>query len=193
MGEIGKFKTVNGNTDKGYTEKMRRNIIGMEQKIRNNKDESLHIFSSKGDLLLSFQGKGNRVTTPIGTKFPENAIWTHNHPKSLGETGIKRIGNSFSHIDIESAVKHNAKEARAVTPTYTFSIKRPKNGWGATSSEVARVFKRYEKMTKSEFTDYVSKRNYSPAAVRRAEVMHFHRVNQLVAKHFGWNYTKKNK
>lgn len=37
-----------GATEKGYTAKMVKNIVGMEQKYRRNKDETLHVFNSKG-------------------------------------------------------------------------------------------------------------------------------------------------
>lgn len=47
-----------------------------------------------------------------------------------------RIGNSFSLHDIEIAIKHNVREIRAVTPTYTYSISRPSRGWGITADKV---------------------------------------------------------
>lgn len=117
-----------GATEKGYTAKMVKNIVGMEQKYRRNKDETLHVFNSKGDIVSSIGGKGAQVVFDP-KKIPANSILTHNHPRSLGESGIRRIGNSFSSDDIRSAIRVNAKEMRAVTPTYTFSIKRPKGGW----------------------------------------------------------------
>lgn len=121
-----------GYTEKGYTNKMIKNIVGIEQKYRRNKDETLHVFNSKGDIVSSIGGKGARVIFNA-KQIPANSILTHNHPRSLAEKGIKRIGNSFSIDDINTAIKTNAKEMRAVTPTYTFSIKRPKGGWGGVS------------------------------------------------------------
>lgn len=191
MGEPSVIFFRNGATEKGYTKKMRDNILGKEREIRNNKDESLHVFSSKGDLLLSLQGKGASVI--INTKLPENAIHTHNHPRSIGESGIRRIGNSFSAEDLMTAVKSNAREIRAVTPTYTFSIKRPKGGWNATPQQVRQAYQKYDVRTQDEFTRYLNKRGWSKTALDRANTLHWHRVNQLVAKEFGWNYTKKNR
>lgn len=101
---------------------MVKNIVGMEQKYRRNKDETLHVFNSKGDIVSSIGGKGAQVVFDP-KKIPANSILTHNHPRSLGTNGIRRIGNSFSSDDIRSAIKVNAKEMRAVTPTYTFSVK----------------------------------------------------------------------
>lgn len=120
---------LKGKTEDGYTSKMVKHIVGLEQKYRNNKDETLHFFSPSGDIIKSIGGKGAQVQFDIKS-IPANTIMTHNHPRSLGLKGIKSIGNSFSADDIASAVKVNAKEIRAVTPTYTFSLKRPKGGWG---------------------------------------------------------------
>lgn len=102
-----------GATEKGYTAKMVKYIVGMEQKYRRNKDETLHVFNSKGDIVSSIGGKGAQVVFDP-KKIPANSILTHNHPRSLGESGIRRIGNSFSSDDIRSAIKVNAKEMRAV-------------------------------------------------------------------------------
>lgn len=191
MGEPQLYRERNGKTEKGYTAKMRKNILGKEREIRNNEDESLHVFSPSGDLLLSLQGDGAKVE--VGdAKIPQNAILTHNHPRSIGTSGIRRIGNSLGIRDITAAVNYNAKEIRAVTPTYTFSIKRPKGGWGKTPQEVADVFYKHHLATQDEFRRYVEKRGYSDWAVSRAEVMHYHRVNQLATKELGWDYTKKN-
>ena len=48
-------------TEKNYSAKMVRNIVGMEQKYRHNKDETLHIFNAKGDIVNSIKGEGARV------------------------------------------------------------------------------------------------------------------------------------
>lgn len=193
MGEPTRLLFKNDNTEKGYTEEMRKNILGKEREIRNNKDESLHVFSARGKLLLSLQGEGTNVYNKNGEKIPQNGIIVHNHPRSIGKSGIMRIGNSFSSTDMASAVRNNAKEMRAVTPTYTFSMKRPRGGWNATPQQVRDAYNKYDARTQDEFMRYLNKRGWSNSAVQRAQVLHWHRVNQLVAKEFGWNYTKKNK
>ena len=126
----GRNNSGKGSTEDGYTSKMVKNILGMENRIRQNRNESLHVFDSKGNLIESIGGKGAEVSYK-GHRIPQNSILTHNHPKSLGARGIRRIGNSFSIEDIVSAVSLNAAEIRAVTPTYTFSLKRPKGVEGA--------------------------------------------------------------
>lgn len=136
MGEPPIYKERNEATEEGYTSTMRKNILGMESKIRQNEDEGLYFYTPRGRLISFMQGKGASVQPQEGFVIPTDAIMTHNHPRALNQTGIKRIGSSFSRMDMMTAVRYNAREMRAVTPTYTFSMKRPKGGWRATPTEV---------------------------------------------------------
>ena len=140
MGEPRKKKKPNEATEKGYTERMSKNILGKEREIRKNKDESLHVFTASGNPVIQIQGKGAAVRFNA-KDVPQNSILTHNHPRALGKTGMRAIGNSFSIDDIRTAVATNAKEIRAVTPTYTFSMKRPKGGWGVDANTAAKIFR----------------------------------------------------
>ena len=182
----------NGATERGYTALMRQNILGTERSIRRRRDEELHVFDSRGNLVQSIQGKGAAVKFD-GT-LPENSILTHNHPRALGKSGIKAIGNSFSGQDIALAVSSNAKEMRAVTPTYTFSIKRPKGGWGVSASEVKKAYTQINNQLTNEVrSGYLTgRRSYSESSYDRATVTHFHNVMKRLSKRFGWSYTKKN-
>lgn len=180
-----------GKTEDGYTAKMVKNILGMENRIRRNRDESLHVFDSKGNLIKSIGGNGAQVNYE-GHKIPQNSILTHNHPKALGARGIRRIGNSFSIHDIASAINLNAKEIRAVTPTYTFSLKRPKGGWGVSAKEAAYSFNAANNKVKEQGYGYLKKR-WNDMALARAEITHFHKVMKIVSKKYGWIYSKKNR
>lgn len=183
-------KLKKGATEQGYSAKMAKNILGMEQKYRSNKDETLHVFTSGGTLVKSIGGKGAQVAFD-GKSIPENSILTHNHPRSLGATGIRSIGNSFSKQDIVSAVETNAKEIRAVTPTYTFSVKRPKGGWGGSPKQIGDAFSKAHKAVQSEMHSYLNKTGWSDDSIARAETTHFHKVMQKMANKYGWSYTKK--
>ena len=184
---------LKGATEAGYSEKMMRNIVGIEQKYRTNKDETLHIFTPTGDLVRSIGGKGASVSaSPLSV--PEDAILTHNHPRSLGKKGINAIGNSFSDTDLYTMVGRNAREMRAVTPTYTFSMKRPKGGWGVKSKlQLTRAYNKAYKEVDFEMRSYLHKRNYSADAISRANATFYHQVNKKLAAKFGWDYTKKNR
>lgn len=179
-----------GKTEEGYTKLMLKNIVGIEQTYRTKPDETLHIFSPTGTLLHSMGGKGAGVAGD-GWKIPENTVLTHNHPRAIGKKGLQSIGNSFSFEDINTAVSTNAREMRAVTPRYTFSVKRPKSGWGATPDQIRLAWNSAHKATQSQFYAYINKHGGSQAAIDRASALHFHRVMSIVSKKFGWNYTKK--
>ena len=179
-------------TERGYSRRLERNILTRERDIRNNRDESLHFYDSSGDELVSYQGKGARVgNEAITSPLPSNAIITHNHPRAIGKQGIEAIGNSFSVEDLITAVRTNAQEIRAVTPTYTFSMKRPATGWGATVREVYYAYHRTEKFVRAKLEKYKDDVGTGIAA-RRARALHFHLINRQLAKEFGWIYSKKN-
>lgn len=125
-------------------------------------------------------------------KIPANSILTHNHPRSLGTNGIRRIGNSFSSDDIRSAIKVNAKEMRAVTPTYTFSVKRPKGGWGVSADVASKAFADANRTVSKQGHSYLTKTGWNESNIARAEVTHFHKVMKILAKKYGWDYSKKN-
>lgn len=180
-----------GATERGYTNKMVKNIVGIEQKYRRNKDETLHVFNSKGDIVTSIGGKGAEVRFNP-KEIPHDSILTHNHPRSLDAKGIRRIGNSFSDADIVSAVKVNAREMRAVTPTYTFSVKRPKGGWGVSPSEAKKAFADANRKVFNQRHKYLEKTGYNESNIARAEVTHFHKVMKVLSKKYGWDYSKKN-
>lgn len=181
-----------GATEKGYTAKMVRNIVGIEQKYRRNKDETLHVFTDKGDIVTSIVGQGAEVNFN-GRMIPPDSILTHNHPRSLGASGIERIGHSFSKADIRTAVMYNAKEIRAVTPTYTFSLKRPKGGWGVSAQEFVKVYDKTFDATLRSVRDYLDERKWSASSKARVEVTTHHMVMKILAKKYGWDYSKKNK
>ena len=172
-----------GRTEQGYTNVMKKNILGTESSIRNNRDESAHVFDAKGNKILTVQGKKNRVNL-TGVNVPADSIMTHNHPLSIGRKGIMSIGNSFSNADVVTAVSFNVKEMRAVTPTYTFSIKRPKGGWGDVN-KINKAYKKIEKDVVREGMSYVNKGKSVMAQRTRAEratVAHTHKVMSRLAK-----------
>ncbi len=178
-----------GATEEGYSAKMVKNILGIEQRYRNNSDETLHIFNGSGGLVKSIGGKGTSVT--ISGDIPENSILTHNHPRSIGKKGILKIGNSFSGEDIRTAVNCNAREIRAVTPTYTFSLKRPKGGWGVSAKRAYDIWKAANDAVYKSNDKHLRKRGYSQTAIDRATTAHYHQVMKMVADELGWKYSKK--
>ena len=176
---------VRGNTKGGI-----KSVRIAESSIRRNNFETAIAFNAKGKELFRVGGKQYSVSiSNENMKQLENNILTHNHPRSLGKTGIKGIGNSFSMPDLITAVKANASEVRAVTPSgLTFSMKRPKSGWGASPDKVKNVYKKIEKEVTLELSTRIARRK---TTVAKANAVHFHEVNKRIAKQLGWIYSKE--
>lgn len=120
-------------TDSGMNKQEAFRISQLEQKIRNRKTEKGFVIGSNGEILAESR-RSTRNSATFYVRDLEKArggILTHNHPNAdLYGTMAGRIGLPFSSDDLLRAVSYDMKEVRAVTPTYTFSIRRPKGGWG---------------------------------------------------------------
>lgn len=185
-------RTVGGETEAGYSPTLRRAILSYEDRQRREENEAMAFYDDDGYQVARIQGKGARVPVRKEDVPSGDLIMTHNHPSALGQSGYMRIGSSFSMEDMLLAVKYKAKEMRAVTPTYTFSIKRPKGGWGATQAAVRRAYEKAQEQVLGEGQLYADRVGYSQTVENRYTITYWHKVNKLVAKEFGWKYSKKN-
>ena len=195
-------------TEVGHSEGLKKALSDVEENTRNLHDEQLHVFDENGNKLFSKQGKGNKVEPNqyeqlalmmLGAK--KNIVLTHNHPLSIGKKGFGGIGHSFSKDDMISAVAWNAAEMRAATPTFTFSFKRPKNGWGATPAQVKRAYEIEAAKLGKEIALHEHQRGrlklirkgrgWDAQVTDRTDVYMANELNKRVAKRFGWNYTSR--
>lgn len=182
-----------GNRDSGRGNRLMQSVFKSERSIRMNKFETLIAFDAKGKVLFSKKGEQYEVSGLSNNELRalNNAIVTHNHPRSLGERGVRAIGNSFGDVDLSTAIANNVREIRAVTPTYTFSMKRPKGGWGVSVEKFRETHKKVNREVRAEFERYLWNQGYSDEAIARVETRHYHEVNKRLAKLFGWNYSKR--
>ena len=124
-------------TDKGLNKQEAYTINKLEGKIRDRKTEKGYIVGPDGKVIAE-SIKGDRDSARFDSRDlvrAKDCVLTHNHPYvgkkgGLYDTLAGRVGVPFSDTDLINAVAHNLKEIRAVTPTYTYSIRRPKGGWG---------------------------------------------------------------
>lgn len=174
---------------KHYREKLKRT----ETNIRTKRYEVGVVLDRKGNILVRREGKAREVRfSKEELKLMKDNVLTHNHPSALGRSGVSAIGQPFSKEDLILAVDRNVKEIRAVTPTYTFSIKRPKGGWKVNWKDISKVVDNANQKYYNKFNSYI--RNYKGkehTAIERANALHWHLVNKEVAKKMGWNYTHK--
>ena len=194
----GDIKTVGGVTENGYSSALKRNILSYEHQQRQEWNEAMAFYDADGNQLNRLQGKHDRVAiaksdipTDVKGKMRDDLVFTHNHPGALDKKGYMRIGYSFSEDDMLIAVKYKAKEIRAVTPTYTFSFKRPTDGRKTTQADVRRAYDKAIRQVTAEGQDYSDRVGYSDTVNNRYEITFWHKVNKLVSKELGWGYSKK--
>ena len=157
-------------------------LANTENAIRGGDYESLGVFDSKGRRLVFATGDKSSVgVTAEEEKYLRNAIVTHNHPG----------GTSFSSGDLKTMVAFNSKELRVVTRDYTYSMKRPKGGWGKDVDSMHKTITDIYWRKFNELGKYQSayKGNKDVARIR-ANQLHHHLFSKEVAKTFGWEYTK---
>jgi hypothetical protein len=156
-----------------------------------NKDfETGVVFDRDGNIVIDKRGEEKRVvfTQEEGLKM-KDCVFTHNHPTgwSYDENSIKRIGNSFSKEDLITAIKCDLKEMRAVTPNYTFSLKRPEKGWGVSFVLFEEKFDFMNEELSGDFYDRINNGTLTPM---QASATHYHILMKEFAKLYGWDYTK---
>lgn len=95
-------------------------LRSIESGIKTLSVEHSYILDEHGNILAHNIGDTNRVEGDYERFRDKNVIITHNHPEDV----------SFSDADIITAVNVNAKEIRATANGHTYSLKRPKGGWG---------------------------------------------------------------
>ena len=186
-------KTSGGNRGGGGgsdSAKLRKALKTEEAKIRNNNYETGIVLGSNGKVLLRKRGDEGQVGfTQEEIALMKDQVFTHNHPS--GNTDRYSIGHAFSGDDYASGVNANVKEIRAVTKGYTFSMKRPKDGWKATPSEIKQAYNKIWMEHAKDAGRYM--RNYKgnkKLASARADILIAHKSAKDMAKKFGWKYTR---
>ena len=136
--------------------KLYNKITNTENEIRLNKSfETGVLFDRNGNVVIDKRGAKYSVAfTDEECAKMKDCVFTHNHPRGWQEPekSLGRIGNSFSPADMYLAIAHNVSEMRAVTPNYTFAMKRPEEGWGITISKFEKLVNRENNKLRVEFT-----------------------------------------
>ena len=171
--------------------KLYNKITNTENEIRLNKSfETVVLFDKNGNVVIDKRGAKYSVEfTDEECAKMKDCIFTHNHPRGWQEPekSLGRIGNSFSPADMYLAIAHNVSEMRAVTPNYTFAMKRPEEGWGITISKFEKLVNRENNKLRAEFTARINNNTLSPTM---ASVVHYHILWKRISEKMGWSYTK---
>lgn len=156
-----------------------------EDAIRNAGVEHGLVMDEKGNIIWKgTQNKKNRVS--LGGDLTNN-ITVHNHPG----------GSSFSKTDLMNTAYNNESEARVVTGKYTYSIKRPKEGWRKGGwvgdkfyNNNAYAYKKAKATVDKRIKEYYKATAGSKASYPRVSATYWHLVNKEYAKIQGYSYTK---
>lgn len=155
--------------------KLYNKITNTENEIRLNKSfETGVLFDRNGNVVIDKRGAKYSVAfTDEECAKMKDCVFTHNHPRGWQEPekSLGRIGNSFSPADMYLAIAHNVSEMRAVTPNYTFAMKRPEEEWGITISKFEKLVNRENNKLRVEFTARINNNTLSPTM---ASVVHYH-------------------
>ena len=194
--KVSRTKRIKTDTEKNYIQKrwnerkLYNKITNTENEIRlNKKFETGVIFDKDGNVIIDKRGAKYSVAfSDEECAKMKDCIFTHNHPRGWGypEKSLGRIGSSFSIEDISLAVFHDLSEMRAVTPNYTFIIKRPDAGWGD-YKEIEKIIDKENKKLRREFGNRINNDTLTPG---QANITHYHLLWKKVSKLLGWEYSK---
>lgn len=175
----------------GNNREINKIVADIEKDIRMNREyETGIIVDREGNILVDKRGES------INVKFSDeecaqmkDAILTHNHPSGwkAPENSIRRIGCSFSIEDLSLAVGHDVAEIRAVTPNYTFVMRRPESGWGVSLRDFQAAYIKEDGKLRNEFSRRIDK---GILTVAQANSTHHHILAKRVAKKYDWEYVK---
>lgn len=175
----------------GSNYELTKAVSDVESNIWQNKShETGVLFNKDGNIVIDKRGGSRSVQfTKDECLLMNDGIFTHNHPGAWGysENDIMRIGNSFSIQDIALAVGNNLAEMRAVTPNYTFSMKRPDGGWGISVEELMKLYNDENRNLRLEFTRRINK---DTLTISQASATHFHILWKRLSKKLGFDYSK---
>lgn len=125
-------------TDRGMTAQQRAYITAFEKQRRNSRSEYGLTVDKDGNIVKERRGN-YRAIRWYTSEIPRDGILTHVHPVSKKMASMsnfaRSVGKSLSGGDIRTAISTNLKEIRAVTPNYTFSMRRPAGGWGVSAKD----------------------------------------------------------
>lgn len=186
---IGGIEQLNVLDGRNY--ELTKNVSDVENSIRMNKGfETGVVFNANGDKVIDKRGEGSYVRfTKEELSIMKDCIFTHNHPGGweYADHDIGRIGNSFSIQDIVMAVGNNLSEMRAVTPNYTFSMKRPQKGWGISVERLVEEYNKENTRLRKEFTGRI---NNGTLTISQANATHFHILWRNLSEKLGFEYYK---
>lgn len=177
--------------DTAFDKKVTDKVTSIEDEIRMNKNfETAVAVDKNSNVIFRIKGSQSDVQLSVNdAKKLKDCILTHNHPGGwkYDKNRMGHIGASFSLNDIVLAINYDLEEIRAVTPLYTFSLKRPDKGWGVKSKTLIQYYRKKDRELKTEHY-YLREKGMISEEVARA--IHSHELIKRVAKQYKLEYSK---
>jgi len=171
---------------RGMSAGLAKALTERESLIRKNDDYEMGtVYDEQGNIVFN-NDRGASGSVYLGTDYKDKIV-THSHPMH----GVPNpFGQSLSGGDIEGAMRFDAKEFRAVTRNYTYSMKRPAQGWG-NPDKMASEWKKVSRVVNKRDNKFLESYKGDKAAEnRRLGYTRAHRINKEFARKFGIEYIK---
>ena len=174
-----------------------RHLSAKAQKVLKAEEEAIRDAKVEHGLVMDINGnivwkgtQNKKNTVSLGGNL-ENNITLHNHPQDSRKT------ISFSKTDLLNDARANVAEGRVVSGNYTYSIKRPKEGWRKGGwvgdkfySNNAYAYKKAKATVDKRIKEYYKATAGSKASYPRVSATYWHLVTKEYAKIQGYQYTK---
>lgn len=187
-------------TEKGLNKQESFTVSKLESKIRNRKTEKAYVVDANGKVSAESYASSHKSAAfrRNDLERARGGVLTHNHPTEGANSALRgtlagRIGLPFSAQDFASAIEYDLKEIRAVTPTYTYSVRRPKGGWG-NYSDIAKDLRKLHSDAYIGYHEYRDRhRGKLPnnQSQDRANVGVQYSLVKNLAKKYGWEFTRR--
>lgn len=181
-----------GDINSGLTKAQKAAVERFENKHRDYKTERVTAIDTNGRIVAQ-STKGTRNQTRIPGYIPENCVITHNHPSAANGKSTA-MGGSISGQDLGTSIYRNAAEIRAVSGQYTYSVRRPRNGWNADPVQVVNRWRSSYNRHIKDLTEYMNSGkdfNTRVERYRRLNTLASHMATRDIAKKYGMEYTRK--
>ena len=166
---------ISDRTMQGYSQTLAKAMKAREEEIRNAEWEKASIFDQKGNEIFRDDVRGNQNGIEMPDELLKNNISIHNHPHS----------DTFSYGDVKSTIETNSAELRVITSSgYTYSLKRPKTGWGITTDQLHNAHNDVAERIVGKTASQSMNHSYSINVLN-------HQVWKELSKQYGWSYTKQ--
>ncbi len=176
-------------TMRGMSAGLAKALTEREKLIRQNDDYEMGtVYDEHGNVVFN-NDHGNTGSVYLGADYKDRIV-THSHPMHGVPNPFGQSLSGGKNSDIDIAMRYDAKEFRAVTRNYTYTIKRPAQGWGNPDRMVKEWKKVSLAVNRRDNKFLESYKGDKAAENRRLGYTRAHRINKEFARKFGIEYIK---